>query len=377
MVQLVKIDTTRTGDARRFVRFPFDLYRGSAYWVPPLVSDARRQVDRRRNPFFLHSDADFFLALQGKEVVGRIAVMENRNYNGYHHKKYGFFYLFDAIDDQQVVSSLYGAAIDWCRQRGLTKLIGPKGFTVFEGMGILVKGFAELPAMGIPYNHPYYGPLTEGAGFEKEVDFTSYYLRIADFEWPERIARLASQVQERRGLRVKSFSSMAEVRASVVDIVNMYNDVFTENWEYVPVTAEEAQAVAEQMLQITRPEMLKVIVDKQDRIVGFLFAFINIGRALQRCRGRLLPFGWFHLLRELRQSEYVDVNGMGILEEYRGLGGNIIMYNEMYKSIVPSGRFAHGDMTQMADFVVRMLSDANTLGGEPYKVHRIYRTVVD
>ena len=102
----------------------------------------------------------------------------------------------------------------------------------------------------------------------------------------------------------------------------------------------------------------------------------NVGRALQKCRGRLLPFGWIHLLRELRQSELVDVNGMGILEEYRGLGGNIIMYNELYDS-VGRDRFEHADFTQMADFVVRKLSDANTLGGDPYKVHRVYRRAVD
>jgi hypothetical protein len=193
---------------------------------------------------------------------------------------------------------------------------------------------------------------------------------------PVRMARLAGRVEERRGLRAKVFRSKAEMRAAVSDIVDTYNSVFTENWEYVPVTQEEAEAVAAQMLQITEPEMVKVIVNKEDETVGFLLAFINIGRAMQKCRGRLFPFGWFHLLRELRQSTYVDVNGMGILEEYRGLGGNIIMYNELYKSI-GRGRFEHADMTQMADFVVRMLSDANTLGGEPYKVHRVYRKDID
>jgi hypothetical protein len=377
MVQLLKIDTGRARDARRFVRFPFDLYRGAKYWVPPLVSDARKQIDRKRNPFFLHSDADFFLALQGGEVVGRIAVMENRNYNDYHGTRYGFYYLLDAIDDGEVFGALYGAAVDWCRQRGLTRLIGPKGFTVFEGMGILTKGFEELPAMGVPYNYAYYGPLTEQAGFVKEVDFTSYYVRIADFEMPERISRLADRVRARRGLKAHVFGSMVEVREFVEDLVNMYNEVFVENWEYVPVTPEEADQVADQMLQITRPDMLKVIENGDGQIVGFLLAFINVGRALQRCRGRLFPLGWLYLLRELRRSEYVDVNGMGILEEYRGLGGNIIMYDELYRAVGQSGRFVHADMTQMADFVVRMLADANTLGGEPYKVHRVYRTEID
>ena len=156
----------------------------------------------------------------------------------------------------------------------------------------------------------------------------------------------------------------------------MYNQTFVENWEYVPVTREEAEAAAAQMLQITRPEMIKVIVNKDEEIVGFLFAFINVGRALQKCRGLLLPFGWFHLLRELWRSDRADVNGMGILPEYRGLGGNIIMYNELYKS-VHGGRFKHADMVQMADFVVRMLADANSLGGERYKVHRVYQRSLD
>ena len=371
MVQVFKIDTSRRRDARRFVRFPFDLYHDCPQWVPPLISDARKQIDRKCNPFFLHSDADFFLAQQGKEVVGRIVAMENHNYNDYHTKRYGFFYLFDTIDDQSVADALYGAAFDWCRDRGLDTIIGPKGFTVFEGMGILIEGFEHLPAMGIPYNYAYYGRLAENVGLEKVVDFTSFYISVSEFEMPERIARLADKVEERRGLKARNFGSKAELRASVLDIVETYNRTFTENWEYVPVTPEEAQSVADQMLQITRPEMMKVIT-KDDQIVGFLFAFLNVGKALQRCKGRLFPLGWFYLLRELKQTNWVDVNGMGILEEYRGLGGNIIMYNELYKSL-SDGQFEHGEMVQMADFVVRMLADAHTLGGEKTKVHRVYR----
>jgi len=378
MVQVFKLDTSKRREARRFVRFPFDLYRDSAYWVPPLVSDAIKQVSPRHNPYFQHSEAEFFLAQQGSEVVGRIAVLDNHNYTAYHKKPDGFFYLFDTIDDQSVADALYGAAFDWCRARGLERIIGPKGFVVFEGYGMLMEGFDQLPAMGIPYNYDYYCRLTETVGFEKEVDFNSYYVSVPDFVLPERMAQLAAKIEQRRGLRARNFKSKAEVRAAVAEVVDAYNRTFTENWEYVPVTRAEADAVADQMLQVTRPELVKVIVNKDDQIVGFLLAFINVGRALQRSRGRLFPFGWIYLLRELQTSEYLDINGMGILEEYRGLGGNIIMYHELYKSGHQGGdQFKHADMTQMADFVVRMLSDANTLGGERYKVHRVYRKALD
>jgi hypothetical protein len=372
MVQVVQIDTRKARDARRFVRFAFDLYRDSSYWVPPVVSDAVKQVRPQHNPYFDHSEADFFLAMQGKEVVGRIAVLDNRRYNEYHKRRDGFFYLFDTIDDQDVADALYGTAFDWCRARGLERIIGPKGFVVFEGYGLLKEGFDYLPSMGIPYNYEYYCRLTENAGLEKEIDFNSFYFSIPGFKLPERVSRLAANIEERRGIRARNFKSKAEVRAAVASVVGAYNSTFTDNWEYVPITQKEADAVAVQMLQITRPEMVKVVVNQDDEIVGFLLAFINVGKALQRCRGRVFPFGWIHLLRELRRSEYLDINGMGILEEYRGLGGNIIMYNELYKSC-HVGQFRHAEMVQMADLVVNMLSDAHTLGGTRRKVHRVYR----
>jgi hypothetical protein len=372
VVQVIQIDTSKRRQARRFVQFPFDLYRDSPYWVPPVVSDAMHQVNPRRNPYFEHSEAAFFLAQQGTEVVGRIAVLENHRNNEHHKRQDGFFYLFDVVDDQSVADALYGAAFDWCRARGLTKIIGPKGFIVFDGMGMLVEGFDHLPAMGIPYNYAYYSRLTENAGFEKEVDFTSMYIWLPDFEFSERITRLAEKVQARRGLRVAEFRTKADIRARVMELVDRYNETFKDNWEYVPVTRSEVKAVAKQMLQVTRPDMVKMIVNKDDQMVGFVLSFINIGRALQRCKGRLFPLGWFHVLRELRRSDLLDINGMGILEEYRGLGGNVVMYNELYKSL-GHAQFKHADLTQMADFVVNMLSDADSLGAEKYKVHRVYR----
>jgi hypothetical protein len=273
-----------------------------------------------------------------------------------------------------VADALYGAAFDWCRAQGLTRIIGPKGFVVFDPYGMLQYGFDKLPVMGITYNYDYYCRLTENAGLEKEIDYNSYYISIKEFELPDRMSRLADRIQERRGIRARNFKSMSEIRKVVPEIVETYNKTFVENWEYVPVTAREAAVVADQMLSITRPELIKVIVNREDEIVGFLVAFINVGRALQRCRGRLFPFGWFHLLREFKRTDYLDVNGMGILEEYRGLGGNIIMYNELYRSLHSGGdQFVHADMTQMADLVVNMLADANTLGGNRYKVHRVYR----
>jgi hypothetical protein len=208
-------------------------------------------------------------------------------------------------------------------------------------------------------------------GFEKEVDFTSFYVNVAEFELPERITRVAERVKKRNKLRVKTFSSRAEVRRWIPALVNTYNTVFVENWEYVPVTAAETEELADRMLQIVRPEHIKMILNEQDEIVGFLLTFLDISTALQETSGKLFPFGWVKLLLALRRTPWINVNGMGIMEEYRGLGGNAILYDELVKTIKNS-RFEHADLVQMADSVIFMLRDMYTVGAKPYKIHRIY-----
>ena len=151
-----KVDTRAPADVERFVRFPFQLYRTCPQWVPPLVSSARKQLDRERHAYYQHSDADFFLALQGDEVVGRIAVLEPRKRNAYRDRNGAFFFLFETVEAIEVARALLAAAFDWARSRGLEQISGPEGFAAGDSLGALVEGFEHRPAMGISYNLPYY-----------------------------------------------------------------------------------------------------------------------------------------------------------------------------------------------------------------------------
>ena len=369
-MQIRKIDTNNQRDARRFVDFPDELYRTCPQWVPLPLSDKLPPLNRK-GAFFLHSEADFYVAEDGERILGRICVMENRNYNTYHNTRHAFFYLFDCIEEFDVARRLFETAIDWSRARGLKRLIGPKGFVPFDGIGMLYRGFEHRPAMGIPYNYEYYNDFMTQLGFVKEIDFTSFYLRGDDFYLPERIKRVADWVKKRRHLRVRTFSSKAELRRWIPSLVDTYNRVFVNNWEYVPVTAAETEEVAQRMLQILQPKHIKFVVNQEDQVVGFLLTFLDISKALQQTRGRLFPLGWIRLLNALRTTPWVNVNGMGILEEYRGLGGNAILYDELVKTLGPN-RFLHADLTQMADTVDYMLADMVTVGAKPYKVHRVY-----
>ena len=367
-----KIDTENRRDARRFVEFPNELYRDCPRWVPLPLNDGLAQLNRR-GAYFLHSDADFLVAEDGDRMLGRLVVMENRHYNEYHQSKHAFFYLFDVVEDFEVAQKLFEAAIEWAKARGLTKLVGPKGFLPLDGIGMLYQGFEHWPAMGVPYNYEYYNRFMEQMGFEKEIDFTSFYANVRDFELPERIARVAERVKKRQNLRVKTFKSKNEVRQWVWPLVQAYNKIFVENWEYVPVTQEETAELTDRMLQIVQPEHIKFIINESDEVIGFLLTFLNIAEALHKTGGKLFPFGWITLLRALRNPKYIDVNGMGILKEFRGLGGNAILYDELIKTVHAYPSIEHADMTQMADWVVFMKADVVSLGGKPYKVHRVYR----
>jgi hypothetical protein len=160
-VRIYRLDPSDRRDVNRYVELPFRLYRENPLWVPPFVDEVRTQLDSNRHPFYQHSTAAFFLALEGNKVVGRIAVMDNARYNQHHQDKErtAFFYHFDCVEDLAVSRALFDAAFDWAHGRGLELMWGPKGFLVIDGQGVLVKGFEHRPALGIPYNYPYYGRL--------------------------------------------------------------------------------------------------------------------------------------------------------------------------------------------------------------------------
>ena len=156
-----RLDLTNRRDVRRYIDLPFRLYRDNDLWVPPFISEIRTQLDPQRHPFYQHSDAAFFVAIEGGEVVGRIAVLDNARYNEYHDERAAFFYHFDVVDDRAVSQGLFAAASNWARDRGLDTIWGPKGFMTGDGQGLLVEGFEHRPAIGIPYNDAYYTGLVE------------------------------------------------------------------------------------------------------------------------------------------------------------------------------------------------------------------------
>jgi len=373
MLAIEKINTDNKSQARRFVEFYYDLYKDCPQWVPPLYMDAYLPLNRKKHPFFEHSGADFFLAVRDGEVVGRICAGENKPFNEYHKTKKAQFYFFDAIDDLEVARALFAAVFDWARERGLDTLIGPKGLSPFDGYGILIEGFEQHQMMTMMnYNYDYYPKLVEALGFEKEVDFVSCYLHSEAFKIPERIERVAKRVMARGNLWVKHFKSKKELISWAQRIGETYNRTFIHNWEYYPFCQGDIDYAVQNVFMVADPRLIKLIMHGKD-IVGFLFAFPDVSAALQRAKGRLFPFGIVDILLEMKRTKTVSGNGMGILPEFQGTGGNALLYYEMGKTFFDFHQFEHVEMTQVAETTKQMRADLKNLNGVEYKNHRVYR----
>jgi hypothetical protein len=330
------------------------------------------QLNREKHPFYEHSEADFFIAVCDGRDVGRIAALQNRRFNQYHGTRQAQFYLFDCEDDEEAARGLFDRIFEWAGQRGLDTIVGPKGFGVLDGYGILVEGYDHRQIMTMMnYNAPYYVRLVEGCGFTKEVDFVSCYLGADTFHLPERIHHIAERVQQRGTLSVQRFRTKGDLKAWAGRIGNAYNKAFVNNWEYYPLTDREVSFLLENLLTVADPRLIKVITHG-DEAVGFLFGFPDLSAALQRAKGHLLPFGIFDLLLEMRRTKWIALNGAGILPEFQGRGGNALLYSEMEKTI-RDYNFIHADLTQVAETAVQMRKDLENLGGKAYKNHRVYK----
>ena len=368
---IIQLDLTNKRQARDFLALPFSIYRDIPQWVPPLQTDERLRLNLKRFPFYKHSQAVFFLAYEGTRPMGRLAVLDNRHYNDFNREATAFFYLFECEDNLQAAAGLFETAFAWSRARGLTKILGPKGFTPLDGFGLLVKGFEHRPAFGLPYNPAYYVPLIESQGFVLQGESVSGYLG-ADIQFPPRIHELAERIASRRGLRIARYQKRSDLRALIPQLKELYNNALRGTSGNTPLTDDEVDALASQLLWFADPKLIKIVM-KGDQPVGFLLAYPDISAALQKTRGRLFPFGWLTLLLELRRSDWLNINGAGLVPEYRGSGGTAILYSEMFRSVVESGQFRHAEVVQIGVENENMQREMENFGVNFYKTHRIYQ----
>lgn len=356
-------------DVKKFIDLPFNLYGGSEFWVPPMLSDMKAVFRKDVHPFYRHSEAVFFIAEEQGEIMGRIAVMNNRMYNRSHKTNAALFYFFDVYpddDEEEATQKLFKAAATWARERGLSQILGPLGFHALDGRGVLVEGFDVLPATGIPYNYEYYAPLIEENGFRKKSDFLSGTMKYQDF--PEWFYKIKERSKER--FWIKSFSDKKEILQWTEKLRLIYNQTFTELFDHYEMSKEEMDFAVKRLIDIADARLIKVMM-KDDVPAGFILLYPNIVKGIKKAQGKLWPLGWLHLLRELKATKRVDFNGVATLPKYRGLGGDTVLYSALRESF-EAGGFLEGEIIQIEEDNKKSLGEANLLKVNWCKRHRVY-----
>lgn len=373
-MKIVDLDLNNNQHKKLFKQFPFKLYQNTPNWVPNFDSEINLILNPKKHPYYKHSTAKFFFAKSENSILGRIAAIHNQNYANFHKKSVGFFYYFESINDKQVSSALFSAALTWLKSRGVKEIIGPKGFMRSNGVGLLISGFQHLPAVGIPYNFAYYQDLIESFGFEKLNDHFSGYL-YAENKLPDKLHQIADKVKDKGNFWIKTFPKKKEMVPWIKKVDDVHHQAFHDNPNYFPSTTAEFALLANNIRQIANPKLIKLIMHK-DQTAGFIISYANISQAIQQSQGKLFPWGWSYLAQAMKKTDLVDINGVGLLPAYQGRGANALLYSELEKTL-RSFHTKKAELIQIDERNFRSKSDMEFLGVDWQKIHRTYQRVID
>ena len=323
-------------DMREFIRLPFELYRDDPLWIPPLIHQERSQFDSSVNPAFRYCRAQFFLARRDGVAVGRVAAIINSRYLEKTGRKCGRFGWFECEKDLDTAGMLLDEAEKWLADNGMTEVSGPMGFTDNDMTGFLVEGFDELPTIAGSYNPPWYNEFIESRGYSKEVDYVEFKITVPE-EMPEKVRRITELIRKRSSIRVFNESSTRALSKKWGrQVFEVLNDSYRDLYGTTLLDDREIAYYIKTYLGQVDPEFIKLAADG-DKLVGFIIAMPNLSRAFQKARGRLFPFGFIHILREMKKSRVLDFYLAGIRPEYQGKGIDALMAYEMGRSALARG----------------------------------------
>ncbi len=314
----------------QYVQFPIDLYRDNACYVPPLVIDQIATLTPEGNPAFDFCEAQSFMAFDNGEPVGTITAIINRAANEKTGKRQMRFGFMDFIDNEEVVDGLIDAVAEWGRERGMTEMVGPVGFTDLDQEGMLIEGFDEMGTMATIYNYPYYVRHFERLGFEKDADWVEYRITVPD-SIPEKHTRIGEIVMRKYGLSVKKFTSRSKIRKEYGRaIFELINEAYADLYGFVPLTDRQIEHYINIYIGVLRLEDVTLIVDKDEKLVALGISMPSMSEALRKSRGKLFPFGWYHLLRAIKgHTDVVDLLLVAVKPEYQRKGVNALIFNDL------------------------------------------------
>jgi len=334
-LEIRRVESDR--DLKKFINFPFQVFKGNPYWIPPFYSDEYNTLSRKKNPAFEFCEAEYWLAYKDGKPAGRIAALINHRYIEKWGNKYGRFGWMDFIEDFEVAEALVKTAEDWLRAKGMVGINGPLGFTDLDKEGLLIEGFDELGTMPMIYNHAYYPEYLERLGYAKDVDWLEYEVKVPK-EIPEKVKRVHDLISKRTGIHLYEWKTPRELKAKFgKDIFRLTDEAYSHLYGTTPFSERQVNAYIAQYLGFADPRFLKIVVNAEGRLVAFGVSIPSLSRALQLSKGRLFPLGWFHLLRALKHPKGIDMLLVAIDPKEQSLGAVAFLMTSIIRSCQEAG----------------------------------------
>jgi GNAT superfamily N-acetyltransferase len=361
-------------DLLSFIKLPWKINRNDPNWVAPLLMDRIKFLDKHKNPFFKDNPTEFFLAYKNGEPVGRIAAIINHQHNKFHEDKVGFFGFLDAENDKAVFDVLLQTVQSWLKQHNMDTVMGPMNPSTNDEVGILIDGFETPPYFMMPHNPPYYDWILSQLGLIKAKDLYAYYISETDLNITDKVLRLTDGIREKyeitvRPVKLKNFNSELELVRSV------YNDAWSNNWGFVPLTPEEFDFVANDFKKIIDPELV-LLAEMKGKPIGFCLALPNYNEVFKKIpSGKLFPFGLFTFLFNRKKIRGIRVITLGAIKQYQAYGIGSLLYLEIIRRGLAAG-YDRAECSWILEDNELMIKPLRFLGAKPYKTYRVYQSPI-
>ncbi len=370
MTTITEVSTKK--ELKRFIDFPYKLYENDSLYVPDLRIMQKEVLDRKKNKFFKHAKAAYFIATGEKgDIQGRIAAIVNNNYQKHWHENYGFFGFFECIDNQDTANLLFDKAISWLKDQGMEGVYGPENPSTNDTCGTLIDGFDTPPYVMMVHNKSYYDKLISTYGFEKKMDLFSYKLNISDFS--PKFLRVAEKIENRlnkRGITIRPVN-FKDLEGETKKLQSIYNKAWEKNWGFIPMDLEEFSELVKELKMVTLKELV-FIAEDQGKAVAFIALLPNLNEKLITIRnGKLLPFNFIKLLGFQKKVKSVRVLTLGIIDGYRNSGIDTVMYSKCFKSTNKLG-YIEAEASWILENNAMMNRILVNTNAKVYKQYRIY-----
>ncbi len=364
-VSVEKVVTKK--QTREFIKFPYALYKNDTNWVPPLLMDDYRKVNRKKHPFYQHAEAEFFLARKDGKVAGRIAAIHDEIWEKTHHEKAAYWGWFECVEDHVVAQALFDAAFAWAHARGCNRIIGPMSPNANDYIGCQIEGFDGSPVIFMTYNPKYYDSLIQGCGNRKWKDLVAWMMDSADA--PERLERIMPRVEAKGGFTLRT-ANMKDFKAEIGRFNDLYNQFEQVNAVFTPMTQAELELIAKDLKMAVDPDLI-FFAEVDGKQVGVSLSLPDFNVAFKAAYGHLFPFGIIRLLAARKKIKYVRTISMGVLKDYRNRGIDLSFY---YHTFVNGKRHGYkgSELSWVEEDNVNMTNTATRIGAVPYRKYRVY-----